>query len=98
MLEAGQSRAGQGERALPWAVLLLCTVDLRLQGRGGGSVSQPLAPQSWGPRESREILSVCVGEVGGHLREEPVSSQSVKEKYRPKFTDFRKSTWCSWEY
>lgn len=47
--------------------------------------------QSQGPRESREILGVCGWEVGGHLRGGTwkESSQSVKEKNRPKLIDFR---------
>lgn len=69
--------------ATPSAVVLLCTVDLRLQGRRGREVlAQPLGSQSQDPRGSREILGVCGWEVGGHLQGGPwkESSQSVKEK------------------
>lgn len=75
-----ESRTGL---ATPRAVVLLCTVDLRLQGRRGREVlAQPLGSQSQDPRGSREILGVCGWEVGGHLQGVPweESSQSVKEK------------------
>lgn len=56
----------------PRAVLFLCTVDLRLQGRRGREVlAQPLGSQPQVPRGSREILGVCGWEVGGHLGEDP---------------------------
>lgn len=67
----------------PRAVLFLCTVDLRLQGRRGREVlAQPLGSQPQVPRGSREILGVYGWEVGGHLRGGPwkESSHSVKEK------------------
>lgn len=75
-----ESRTGL---ATPRAVVLLCTVDLRLQGRRGREVlAQPLGSQSQDPRGSREILGVCGWEVCGHLQGGPweESSQSVKEK------------------
>lgn len=75
-----ESRTGL---ATPRAVVLLCTVDLRLQGRRGREVlAQPLGSQSQDPRGSREILGVCGWEVRGHLQGGPweESSQSVKEK------------------
>lgn len=85
-----ESRTGL---ATPRAVVLLCTVDLRLQGRRGREVlAQPLGSQSQDPGGSREILGVCGWELGGHLQGGPwkESSQSVKEKNRPKFIDFRR--------